>query len=692
MPTLVSAATKSASLSNAASQTATLLTGSAAGIDVNDFTDNGTAAAPVLTSSNWSQLASSGITFVGIKASEGNYFLDGDYKPYTAAAAAAGLYVMPYVFANPYQGDGTSAHPSHGSGTQQADYAWTNEIGAATPAYKSSSLMLPVVLDIEDDPATYISSEPGANSCYGLSQSAMVTWIGQFLVEMYNLSGKVPVIYTAPDFWATCTGNYTGFGSSPATGFKPSPLWMADYGVSSPPAMPGWSSSAFWQYTATGSALGITGAVDLDYLGPILQVSATGTPIAPVQLQTLSALNGLNAQPVTYSASSLPPGLSVSSSGQITGTPTTIGASQASVTASAGPPTAISFTWYVHGTLSLTPATVTSIAGDPVVLQVRDTDADVGATGYTPPVFTASGLPAGMAINSSGLITGWAQTPGTYKITVSAIDGLDATGTTTITWTVKAAADTGVTGAIRQNGGSSKCLDDPSSRTANGTAIDLAACTGKSNQSWTAAQDGSIRVLGLCLTASGTRVLLYGCNSTIGEEWHAGTDGALVSVRYGTCLTGPTKAVANGTLPTLATCTSSTSSTAQHWSRPVTPIVSGATGRCLTQSGTVVTMSTCGNLTSEHWTIASSGELGAASNGTCLTESGTAAGAAITATTCFNAASQHWTLVGAGTIPEEIRNAASGLCVTVPSGATANNTPMVLGACSTGANSTWRVG
>jgi beta-glucosidase len=453
--------------------------------------------------------------------------------------------------------------------------------------------------------------------------------------------------------------------------------------------MPGWSSTAFWQYTSLGSAPGITGNVDLDYLGPILQVSATGTAITPVQLQTLSSLNG---QPVTYSPVSLPPGLSVGSSGQITGTPTSIGASQASITASAGPPTTISFTWDVYGTLSLAPATVTTTAGVPVLLQVRATDADAGATGYTPPVFTASGLPAGMAISSSGLITGWPATPGTYKITVSATDGLGATGTTSIAWTVKAAADVGVTGAIRQNGGSGKCLDDPSSRTANGTAIDLATCTGKPNQSWTAVQDGSIRVLGLCLTASGARVLLYGCNSTVGEEWRAGTDGALVSVRYGTCLTGPTAAVANGVLATLAACTNSATSTAQHWSRPVTPIVSGTTGRCLNVSGSSVTMFTCGNLTSEHWTIAASGEIGVQSTGTCLTESGTAAGAAITSVTCFNAASQHWTLVGAGTIPEEIKNAASGLCVTVPSGATANNTPMVLGTCSTAPNSTWRVG
>ena len=52
-------------------------------------------------------------------------------------------------------------------------------------------------------------------------------------------------------------------------------------------------------------------------------------------------------------------------------------------------------------------------------------------------------------------------------------------------------------------------------------------------------------------------------------------------------------------------------------------------------------------------------------------------GSALTATNCANAASQHWTLVAAGAIAEEIENTASGLCATVPSGATANGSELV---------------
>ena len=89
-------------------------------------------------------------------------------------------------------------------------------------------------------------------------------------------------------------------------------------------------------------------------------------------------------------------------------------------------------------------------------------------------------------------------------------------------------------------------------------------------------------MLGHCLAASGTHVLLYPCDGSIADQWRAGTDGSLVSVRYpGICLNGPSGAAANGTRPTLATCTNSASSVNQHWTGPATPIVSGVASRCL---------------------------------------------------------------------------------------------------------------
>ena len=257
-------------------------------------------------------------------------------------------------------------------------------------------------------------------------------------------------------------------------------------------------------------------------------------------------------------------------------------------------------------------------------------------------------------------------------------DGLGVTATASFTWTVVAAADSGTTGSIHQQGGSDKCLDDPSGATTGGTAIDLAACTGKSNQAWTAVQDATIRVLGRCLAASGTHVLLYACNGSIADQWRAGTDGALQSARYANiCLNGPSGAAANGTKPTLVTCTASARTVNQHWARPVAPIVSGVTAKCLDASGSNAEMDNCGDYSAQHWLIAANAQF-AVQSSNCLTEGGMVAGSPITITKCANYPSQHWKLVTAGAIADEIESMSSGLCVTVPAGATANGTHLVL--------------
>ena len=110
------------------------------------------------------------------------------------------------------------------------------------------------------------------------------------------------------------------------------------------------------------------------------------------------------------------------------------------------------------------------------------------------------------------MITGWPTKPGTYTVHVSASDALYASGSTTFTWTIAAAANTGFTGLVRQVGGTAKCLNDPGAATANGTLLNLYTCTGGTPQAWTTVQDGTIRAQGKCLTVfHSTTVELYAC-------------------------------------------------------------------------------------------------------------------------------------------------------------------------------------
>ena len=617
------------------------------------------------SSINWAKVAVAN-SFVAVKATEGDYYTDPDYQPDVEKAAAAGLYVMPYVFANPY--------PGNGSGKVQADYAWNNEISKVKAPVYHSRLMLPVAVDLEADP--YANQEKNGNQCYGLSASAMVTWIQGFINEAKTITGKTPIIYTTADWWNACTGDSKLFSANP--------LWLASYGVSVPSIPSAWSNLTFWQYSQTGTVSGIGGPADLDYLGPA-QASQVNTAIPTEQIRTLTSLVSGTA-PAGYTGSGLPSGVSMNSSGQITGKPSAIGQYTVAVTSPAGAvPASMTFTWDVHGTLRVnSPGNRTTVAGTPVGLRVTASDQD---TGY-PVSFAAYGLPAGLSMNSSGLITGSPSEPGNFAVTVYAYDGLDASGSMSFTWTVKAAS-VSVTGPVRQVGGSGRCLDDPYSRTASGTHVDLWNCNGHANQQWTVAQDGTIRVLGKCLDvageskANGAKLQLWSCNPRDGAQlWRAGSDGELVNPQSGKCLDVPVSSAANGTQPVLESCANVTN---QHWLRPAAAVVSGEPGKCMAASGAAVELAGCANVAAQHWTAEPDGTFRL--SGECLTEAAATAGSGLSIGSCNGAAATKWKLIPDGPIATEVASTASGRCVTVPSSGTA----LVIESCAATPAATWQV-
>jgi hypothetical protein len=79
----------------------------------------------------------------------------------------------------------------------------------------------------------------------------------------------------------------------------------------------------------------------------------------------------------------------------------------------------------------------TAISG----LQVHATDSDASQT----LTYTASGLPPGLSISSSGLITGTPTTAGSYNTTVTATDATGASGSAGFTWTISGGSTGGGT-------------------------------------------------------------------------------------------------------------------------------------------------------------------------------------------------------------------------------------------------------
>lgn len=175
---------------------------------------------------DWGAVAASGQSFAIIKATEGTYYTNPYFAADWAGAGAAGLDRGGYHFAEP---------------------SWPPSSAAAQAAYFVSVLgttreqgAFPPILDLE--------------VTNGLSPAQLVTWTQTFLDTVSALTGRVPVIYTDPSFWAQAMGGSTAFASYP--------LWLADYGPGPPPLPGGWTSWTLWQYADNASVPGIGTAAD----------------------------------------------------------------------------------------------------------------------------------------------------------------------------------------------------------------------------------------------------------------------------------------------------------------------------------------------------------------------------------------------------------------------------------------------
>lgn len=200
-----------------------------------------------------------------------------------------------------------------------------------------------------------------------------------------------------------------------------------------------------------------------------------------------------------------------------------------------------------------TPAAQSSTVGKGIVLTIHAT-----LGGNAPLSFKASGLPAGLSINSkTGVISGTLNvTAGTYapRVVVSYYAGWK---TISFGWKVSSTP-----GEIK--GYAAKCVDDLGGSTNNGTAIDLSACTGSARQLITFTASRELQVLGKCVTG-GTTAFLEPCTGATDQTWTRQSNGEYVLASGGKCLTDPSNSTANGTRLTLAACANTAN---QHWNLP----------------------------------------------------------------------------------------------------------------------------
>ncbi|GAA1803285.1 hypothetical protein GCM10009835_22740 [Planosporangium flavigriseum] len=182
---------------------------------------------------DWNQVAAAGAKFAYVKATEGTSYVNPYFNSQYNGAKSAGLYVGAYVFARPDSPDSVA----------QADFF----IDHSQFAYDGKTL--PLMLDLEwpykNSAGNYVAPYP----CWGLSPSAMVSWIRSFVTRIWQRTGKQTLIYTNTNWWNPCTGSNSSFGDQL--------LFIAHYSSTPPSTLPaGWPRWTIWQYSSSGSLPG----------------------------------------------------------------------------------------------------------------------------------------------------------------------------------------------------------------------------------------------------------------------------------------------------------------------------------------------------------------------------------------------------------------------------------------------------
>ncbi|RFU39925.1 hypothetical protein DZF91_19740 [Actinomadura logoneensis] len=171
---------------------------------------------------NWSSVAANGAKFAYVKATESTSYTNPYFAQQYNGSYNVGLIRGAYHF----------AVPNNSSGATQADY-FVNHGGG----WSADGRTLPGLLDMEWNPY-------GA-ACYGLSQTAMVSWILSFSDRYHARTGRYPAIYTSTSWWSQCTGNRGAFAST-------NPLMIANYS-GTPGTMPyNWTYQTIWQWSDSG--------------------------------------------------------------------------------------------------------------------------------------------------------------------------------------------------------------------------------------------------------------------------------------------------------------------------------------------------------------------------------------------------------------------------------------------------------
>jgi large repetitive protein len=188
--------------------------------------------------------------------------------------------------------------------------------------------------------------------------------------------------------------------------------------------------------TGAGAPFAVSGNYALTVAPPVITIDQTSLPggtVASAYSTTLTASGGISPHSFAVSAGALPAGLSLSTTGALSGTPTAGGSFTFTISASdaSGAPGPFSgsraFTLNIAAPTITLPAT--SLAGGQrgVAYSALLSQASGGTAPYSYAV-TGGALPAGVTLSSSGTLNGTPSVFGSFTFTVTATDSSTGSG------------------------------------------------------------------------------------------------------------------------------------------------------------------------------------------------------------------------------------------------------------------------
>jgi hypothetical protein len=254
-----------------------------------------------------------------------------------------------------------------------------------------------------------------------------------------------------------------------------------------------------------------------------------------------------------------------------------------------------------------------------------------------------AGAPTAVTVDGAQVPeTSWSYNGDSRTVTVWT--GTLAAGTHTIALTGSASGNPATGEMIGSDG---RCLDVQGGVAAEGQPVQLYTCNHTAAQQIALRPDGTLQVLGRCLTAAGTTA------TCAGQTWRHGSDGTLVDIATGGCLDGATMRT--------ATCSGAAT---QVWKLPPGPLT-GVASLCTDvanadpASGSAVQLYTCNGSDAQRWSAP--GDRTLRTFGKCLDarNAGTGNGTPVQLWDCNGSAAQSWTTRADGSI----LNPVSGRCL-----------------------------